>query len=156
MSDTFWKKDVSNNIYINSGKIGVTSPGANYDLDVLNNINCAEIYRNGTPIFSTLSLFLPLTGGTLTGVLSGTTISATNMTANLFSGSGASFTNLNVSDASSGTLAITCGEIGTTTLSSNQILIGNGTTSILQSPNLVWDNTTNTLSASNFVGNGSN
>ena len=77
------------------------------------------------------------------------------MTASLFSGSGASLTNLNVSNASSGTLAITRGGIGTTTLSSNQILIGNGTTSILQSPNLTWNNTNNTLSASNFVGNGS-
>ena len=60
MSDTFWKKDISNNLSFTSGKIGigVTSPGANYSLDVLNNINCAEIYRNGTPLSSTLSLFL--------------------------------------------------------------------------------------------------
>ncbi len=65
----FWKRDVSNNLTFTSGKIGigVTSPGANYDLDVLNNINCAEIYRNGTPISSTLSLFLLLVGGQLTG-----------------------------------------------------------------------------------------
>ena len=103
LSDTFWKKDISNNLSFTSGKIGigVTSPGANYSLDVLNNINCAEIYRNGTPISSTLSLFLPLTGGTLTGVLSGTTISATNMTASLFSGSGASLNSLNASNVSS-------------------------------------------------------
>jgi hypothetical protein len=39
-------------LYFNSGKIGigVTTPGANYALDVLTNINCAEIYRNGTPV----------------------------------------------------------------------------------------------------------
>ena len=94
-----WNKYVINNIYFNSGKIGigVTSPGANYALDVLTNINCAEIYRNGTPISSTLSLFLPLSGGTLTGLLTGTTISATNMTANLFTGSGAALTTLNAS-----------------------------------------------------------
>ena len=75
----FGKKDVDNNLYFTSGKIGIgiTNPGANYALDVLNNINCAEIYRNGTPISSTLSLFLPLTGGTLSGILTGTTISAT-------------------------------------------------------------------------------
>jgi hypothetical protein len=157
LSDTFWKKDVSNNLSFTSGKIGIgiTNPGANYALDVLNNINCAEIYRNGTPLSSTLSLFLPLTGGTLTGILTGTTISATNMTASLFSGSGSGLTSLNASNVSLGTLAITRGGIGTTTLSSNQILIGNGTTSILQSPNLTWNNTNNTLSASNFVGNGS-
>ena len=153
----FWKKDISNNLYFTSGKIGIgiTNPGTNYDLDVLTNINCAEIYRNGTPISSTLSLFLPLTGGTLTGVLSGTTISATNMTAATFSGSGASLNSLNASNVSSGTLSISRGGIGTTTLTANQILIGNTTTSILQSPNLTWDNTTNTLSSSNFVGNGS-
>ena len=95
--NNLWKKDISNNLYFTSGKVGIglTNPGANYSLDVLNNINCAEIYRNGTPISSTLSLFLPLTGGILTGTLTGTTISATNMTASLFSGSGASLTNIN-------------------------------------------------------------
>ncbi len=114
-------------------------------LDVLNNINCAEIYRSGTPLSSTLSLFLPLTGGTLTGVLSGTTISATNMTASLFSGSGTSLNSLNASNVSSGVLSITRGGIGTTTLTANQVLIGNGSTSILQSSKLVWDNLNNRL-----------
>ncbi len=55
----------------------------------------------------------------------------------------------------SGTLSITRGWIGTTTLSANQILIGNTTTSILQSANLTWNNTSNTLSATNFIGSGS-
>jgi hypothetical protein len=64
LSDTFWeKKDVIHNLFFNSGKIGiqvgVRSPGANYALDVLTNINCAEICRNGTPICSTLSIVLP-------------------------------------------------------------------------------------------------
>ncbi len=58
------EKRNSNNLYFTSGKIGIgkTNPGANHALDVLNNINCNEIYRNGTPITSTISLFLPLTG----------------------------------------------------------------------------------------------
>jgi hypothetical protein len=56
------------------------------------------------------------------------------MTANTFTGSGTPLTNLNVSNATSGALSISRGGIGTTTLSSNQILIGNGSTSILQSP----------------------
>ena len=155
--NNLWKKDISNNLYFTSGKIGigVTNPGANYNLDVGGNINCSEIYRNGTPISSMISLFLPLTGGTLTGVLTATTISATNISAATFSGSGASLTNLNASNISSGTLSVSRGGIGTTTLSSNQILIGNAATSILQSPNLTWNNTSNTLSATNFVGNGS-
>ena len=124
LSDTFFKKDVGNNIYITSGKIGIglTNPATNYKLDVSGNINCGEIYRNGTPISSTLSLFLPLTGGTLSGLLTGTTISATNMTASLFSGSGASLTNINASNVSSGILSITMGGIGTTTLIANQVL----------------------------------
>jgi hypothetical protein len=139
----------SNNIYFDSGKIGigVTNPGANYALDVLTNINCAEIYRNGTPISSTLSLFLPLSGGTLTGLLTCTTISATSVSASTFSGSGAALTNLNASNVSSGTLSISRGGIGTTTLTANRLLIGNAATSILQSANLIWNNTTNTLSA---------
>ena len=59
LNTNFWKKDISNNIYITSGKIGIglTNPGTNYKLDVSGNINCGEIYRNGTPISSTLSLF---------------------------------------------------------------------------------------------------
>ena len=65
-----------------------------YDLDVLNNINCFEIYRNGTPLSSVLSLFLPLTGGILTGNLKGTTISATNVSASTFAGSGENIFNL--------------------------------------------------------------
>ncbi len=133
MSNNFWKKDISNILYFTSEKIGIgiTNPGANYALDVLNHINCAEIYRNGTPISSSLSLFLPPTGGTLTGVLSGTTISATNFSGSTFSGStfsgsGASLNYLNAPNVSTGTLSITRGGIGTTTLSANQILIGNG------------------------------
>ncbi len=69
----------------------------------------------------------------------------TSVTANTFSGSGAALTNLNVSSATTGTLSITRGGIGTTTLNSNQILIGNGSTSILQSSNLIWDNSNNRL-----------
>jgi hypothetical protein len=76
--------------------IGVTSPS--YALDVLTSINCAEINRNGTPLSSTLSLFLPLTGGIMSGPLSGTTISVTSVSAATFSGSGASLTYLNASN----------------------------------------------------------
>ena len=59
--NNFWKKDISNNLYFTSGKngIGLTNPGTSYRLDVLGNINCSEIYRNGTTISSTLSIFLP-------------------------------------------------------------------------------------------------
>ncbi len=59
-------------------------------------------------------------------------------------------TNLNVSNATTGTLSISRGGIGTTTLSSNQIL-SNGSTSILQSPNL-----TSSTSNQILLGNGTN
>ena len=67
------------------------------------------MYRNGAPISSTLSLFLPLTGGAFTGILTGTTISVTNRSASLFSGSGASLINIHASNVSSGRLSITRG-----------------------------------------------
>ena len=84
----FGKKDISNNSYYSYGKIGIGVTRPNYDLDVLNNINCFEIYWNGTSLSSVLSLFLPLTGGILTGNLTWTTISATNVSASNLTGSG--------------------------------------------------------------------
>jgi hypothetical protein len=149
LNNNFWRKDVSNNTYFVSGKVGIglTNPASNYILDVSGNINCNEIYRNGTPISSTLSNFLTLNGGTLTGLLTGTTISATNLTATNLTGSGSAITNLNASNITSGILSVSNGGIGTSTLSANQILIGNGS-SILQNQNLSWNNTSNTLTSS--------
>jgi hypothetical protein len=140
------RKNVSNDTYFVSGKVGIslTNPASNYILDVSGNIHCNELYRNGTSISSSLSLFLPLTGGVSRGTLSGTTISATYMTANTFTGSGASLTNLYVSNATTGTLSISPGDVVTTTLSVNQILIGNTNTSILQSAHFTWNNNSNT------------
>ncbi len=55
----FGKKDLSNNLYFTSGKIGIglANPDTNYKLDVLGNINCSEMHRNGTTLSSTLSTF---------------------------------------------------------------------------------------------------
>ena len=85
------EKDVSNNLYYTSGKIGIGVTKPNYDL---NNINCFEINRNGTPLSSVLSLFLPLTGGILTGNLTGTTIAASYVSATNLAGSGTNISNL--------------------------------------------------------------
>ncbi len=125
LNTNFWRKDISNNTYFVSGKVGIglTNPASNYILDVSGNINCNEIYRNGTSISSSLSLFLALTGGALSGTLSGTTISATYMTANILTGSGAEITNLNVSNATTGTLSVSRGGIGTNYLNANPKLI---------------------------------
>ncbi len=45
-NNDFWKKDVSNNTYFVSGKVGLglTNPASNYILDVSGNINCNDIY----------------------------------------------------------------------------------------------------------------
>jgi hypothetical protein len=52
---------------------------------------------------------------------------------------------LNASNVISGTLLVSFGGIGTTTLNNNQILIGNGTNSLLQSDKLIWYNSSNGL-----------
>ncbi len=52
---------------------------------------------------------------------------------------------LNASNVTSGTLPVSFGGTGTTTLNNDQILIGNGTNALLQSPNLIWDNSSNGL-----------
>jgi hypothetical protein len=142
LNSSSWAKDVSNNLYFTSGRVGIglTNPASNYKLDVFGNINCQEVYRNGITLASTLSNFLPTSGGTLTGVLTGTTISATN-----FSGDGSGITNINASNITSGILPISRGGIGTTTLTSGKLLIGNGTSALLQSSNLTWDNVNNRL-----------
>jgi hypothetical protein len=81
-----------------------------------------------------------------------TNLNASNITSGTISVSDSGLTSLNASKITSGTLLVSRGGIRTTTLNNNQILIGNGSTSFLQSPNLSWNNTSNTLSASNFVG----
>ncbi len=78
------------------------------------------------------------------------TLSASN-----FVGSGSGLTYINASSISTGILSFSRGGIGSTTLTSNQLFIGNGTSALLRSANLTWNNTSNTLSASNFVGSGS-
>ena len=67
------------------------------------------------------------------------------ITANLFNGSGAELTNLNASNISDGTLAVSRGGTGLSTLALGQLLIGNGPDPITQSSNLVWDISNNNL-----------
>ena len=106
-NNIFWKKDISNNLFYTGGKVGIGLTNPNYPLEISGNLNlnAGEIYRSGVSLSSTLSNFLPLTGGILTGNLTGTTISATNFSGSTFSGSGASLTNLNASNISTGTLS---------------------------------------------------
>jgi hypothetical protein len=71
------------------------------------------------------------------------------LTATSFSGSGASLTALNASAVTSGTLGIANGGTGTTTLTANKVLVGNGTTAFLQPTNLHWDNANTRLGIGN-------
>ncbi len=110
-----WTTTSGTLIYFNNTiGIGLNNPNTSYKLDVLGNINCQEIYRSGVPITSTLSLFLPLTGGLLTGILTGT-----NINANYFSGNGQNISNINASNITSGTLSITQGGSQWTTIGSD-------------------------------------
>ena len=52
---------------------------------------------------------------------------------------------LNASNVTAGTLPVSFGGIGTTTLNNNQILIGNGTNAISQSSKLIWNSASNGL-----------
>ena len=95
-----------------------------------------------------------------------------DISANNYYGSGSNLTNLNLSNIN-GTLPITRGGTGVSTLFNGQILVGNETNGLRQTPNLFWDNNFNRLqvigdisanrinvtgdiSANNFYGSGSN
>ena len=54
-------------------------------------------------------------------------------------------TSLNASNVTLGTLTVSRGGIGTTTLNNNQVLLGNGTNPINQSSNLLFDTSNNRL-----------
>ena len=62
----------------------------------------------------------------------------------IITGSGAGLSSLNISNALNGTLSVTRGGTGVTTLVAGQLLVGNDTT-ILQSSNLTWNNSSNQL-----------
>jgi len=67
------------------------------------------------------------------------------VTANLFSGSGASLTDINADNVSNGTLTVNRGGTGLSTLAYGQLLIGNNTNPIVQTSNLIWDISNNNL-----------
>ena len=103
---------------------------------------------------TTLSSNQILIGNAATSILQSSNLTwnstSNTLSASFFVGDGSQLTSLDASNVSSGILSISRGGMGTTTLSSNQILIGNAATSILQSSNLTWNNTSNTLSVSNL------
>jgi hypothetical protein len=77
------------------------------------------------------------------------------LTATNIIGSGTGLTSLNATNIKDGTLAVTYGGTGKTTLTVGKLLVGNGVGTLIQSNNLSWDNSSNTLTATNFAGSGS-
>ncbi len=78
-----------------TGNVGIGTSNPSYKLDVSGTANASTLYESGTLLTSKYALsnapLLPLAGGTLTGTLTGTTI-----TAPTFNGSNANFSNLTV------------------------------------------------------------
>ena len=82
--------------------------------------------------------------------------SSTNtLTATNISGNGSAITSLNVSNADTGTLSVGRGGTGKSTLTTTQLLVGDGDNAIISYPGLKWNSSTNTLTATNISGNGS-
>jgi hypothetical protein len=87
---------------------------------------------SGDQIFqgSTNSFKFEGVGGVGLGDITVNDISAVNITASTFSGSGASISSLDANNISAGTLGVANGGTGATTLTANNVLLGNGTSAL--------------------------
>jgi hypothetical protein len=74
----------------------------------------------------------------LNGIDTTTLTASGTITANLFSGSGASLTKINASNVSGGVFNVNIGGTGKNNLPINQILVGNGTDPVITSTNLTF------------------
>jgi hypothetical protein len=122
---------------------------------------------SGDQIFqgSTNSFKFEGVGGVGLGDITVNDISAVNITASTFSGSGASISSLDANNISAGTLGVARGGTGATTLTANNVLLGNGTSAplevapgttgnVLTSNGTTWQSTAPTTGA-NPAGSGS-
>ena len=129
------------NIYLNTSSINrfrVDPSGNIYsysDFDVSGNIKGKEIFENSTSLINKYATIanLNLKQDIINCVSPLLKDSSNNITIDL--SAYALKNNLNASNVTSGTLPVSFGGTGSTTLNNNQILIGNGTNSVLQSPN---------------------
>ena len=138
--------DISGNIKFSENIIG-----SGYNLTSLNATNITSgvlsVNRGGTGATTLTAGSILVGNGTSTLIQpsnltwnTGTnTLSATN-----FVGSGAGLTSLNATNIT-GNINVAQGGTGLTTLTTGQLLVGNGTGALTQSANLVWDNTNNRL-----------
>ena len=148
--------DISANNYYGSGS-NLTNLNANNIRDkvpiarggtgVSNLISGQLLVGNETnPILQTPNLFWDnsLNRLQIRGDISANQINVTgNISANNYYGSGSNLTNFNPNNIN-GTVPITKGGTGLTSLTPGQILVGNATNTnvLLQTPNLFWNNTT--------------
>jgi len=135
-------------IFYNNVGIGITP---NYTLDVSGNINSNTLYENNASLISKYAtienLNLKQNIINVTSPLIKNDIS-NNLSIDL---SAYAFKNaLNASNVTAGTLSVSFGGTGSTSLTSGQILIGSGTNPLLQTQNLTWNNTNNTLGTTNI------
>jgi len=102
--------------------------GASWQLDISNNI---LNFKNDT-------------GGLFNNKLSITNTGNLNVTG-IITGDGSGINLLNATNIKSGTLNVSYGGTGLTTITNNKLLVGNGTSQILQPTNLHWNSIDNRL-----------
>jgi fibronectin-binding autotransporter adhesin len=117
---------------INTGTLAVARGGTG----ATTSTGSGSVMLNNAPTFSGT-----MTGGTFSGTHTGT---------------GSGLTGLSAGNINAGTLAVSYGGIGVTTITAGRIMVGNGNSAIISSANLTWDNTNNTLTATNLAGTGAN
>ncbi|NDC55754.1 MAG: hypothetical protein EBZ69_02920 [Alphaproteobacteria bacterium] len=124
--------------FVGSGS-GLTALNAS---NITGNINVAQ---GGTGLTTLTSGQILIGGANVTQSANLTWNSGTNtLSATNFVGSGAGLTALSATNIT-GNINVAQGGTGATTLTSGQILVGNGTSTLTQSANLTWDNTNNRL-----------
>ena len=73
----------------------------------------------------------------------------------LKNGENIDITRINANNITDGTLPVQRGGTGANTLTTTQLLVGDGDNAIISYPGLKWNSSTNTLTATNISGNGS-
>ena len=92
-----------------------------------------------TNLTEDLAAKAPLASPTFTGTVGGITAAMVGL------GNVSNVDATNASNLSSGTVPVTRGGTGATTLPANKVLLGNGTSAVLSATNLHWDNTNSLL-----------
>jgi len=142
VTSNFWKNvksTLNNSIYYGAPvKIGGNNTidvGNNYILEVLGNVRIKGTITQGW-------------------IGDGSTSGDGGILAPTIFGSGSEITNLNANNITLGTLPVTRGGIGTTALTANQLLVGDGTNSVTSFSGLTWVSGTNTLVTTNITNSG--